>query len=89
MPDPIRGRWTIRPHLQSWPSWSLADGPRPSGPVEVVPVPDEQAIKRVVLLVKAHMLHDRLRESVGDDDEARQRAVKYIAAALEQPDAGP
>jgi hypothetical protein len=41
------------------------------------------------LLVKAHMLHDRLRESVGDDDEARQRAVKYIAAALEQPDAGP
>jgi hypothetical protein len=43
---PIRGRWTIRPHPQSWPSWNYADGPRPSEPVQVVPVPDEAAIDR-------------------------------------------
>jgi hypothetical protein len=94
---PIRGRWTIRPHPQSWPLWNYADGPRPSEPVQVVPVPDEAAIDR-----GAKGLHQRDvadpaceperrewdRLTVALQDEYRADALAVLRAALD-PDARP
>jgi hypothetical protein len=76
---PIRGRWTVRPHPQSWPSWNYADGPRPSEPVEVDRAAEALAAQVVVRWQDAS-------ESVRNI--YRDKAREILRAALD-PDVRP
>jgi hypothetical protein len=101
MPDPTR--WTLKPQVLPSATPELPDavvtiayGPVPSQPVEVVPVPDEQAIERAAIALFAlagwppRMAH-YAREAwpnVGESLRVRHRAQARLAlaAALEQPE---
>jgi hypothetical protein len=94
-PSPIRGRWTLWGAGPGFPT--MADVRLPSGAqVDVVPVPDEQAIERAakVLFGESYQSHGRA-EVVEEhwplvSEEVRRfnrnRARTILAAALEQPE---
>jgi hypothetical protein len=98
-PNPIRGRWTL------WPTFVMPsgvvgeverccaiDGPNvPVGKaVEVVPVPDEQAIERAAMALASrrrplgHGLDTVLAARIAR--QAREDVLVVLAAALEQPE---
>lgn len=101
MPEaPIRGRWTIardrfpgkpngdrlvKPAQRAVNAW-YAEHPNAWELVEVVPVPDEQAIERAARMLFADYVseHEASWESQGAAfvDQAR----RVLAAALEQPE---
>jgi hypothetical protein len=100
-PRPIRGRWTIRSQFVGDDGYlheaRVEGGPTPGyGFVEVVPVPDEQAIERAAIALFAlagwppRMAHyareawPNVSESLRARHRAQARAV--LAAALEQPE---
>jgi hypothetical protein len=90
-PTPIRGRWTlgVAEDGQTW-MWRDCIPGSDIRPVEVVPVPDEQAIERA-----ARALASRRRPlGYGLDAvlaariarQAREDVLVVLAAALEQPE---
>jgi hypothetical protein len=82
-----RTRWTLKPQVLPSATPELPDavvtiayGPVPSLPVEVVPVPDEQAIERA-----ARKLCD-IWPTTWDWPASLAVARDVLAAALEQPE---
>jgi hypothetical protein len=96
-PSPIRGRWTLCRRIDWQPSYTNPyivppgvdppEGDEQHQVFEVVPVPDEQAIERAAKTLC------EIDGAEWDDcdfkDIHRDEARVILAAALEQPDAGP
>jgi hypothetical protein len=90
MSDPIRGRWTITsayterdtgdPDCPNYRVGATVKGPEQREPVEVVPVPGEQAIERAAAAVR------RISYMFARDGLDRQIARAVLTAALEQPE---
>jgi hypothetical protein len=100
-PTPIRGRWTLKGHDAGPAQWitgsTLVVGGRPLGAgerIEVVPVPDEQAIERAARAMYERGYPEDVRESweayaARQPDIAgrfRESVRAVLAAALGQPE---